>query len=47
MAKKPTKNEHTSSKVASKASAILRDPKATKDEKAVEASALAQARDRK
>jgi hypothetical protein len=41
------KNETTSKTVASKASAILRDPNASKRAKSVAASALTQARDRK
>lgn len=40
------RNERTSPKVASKASKIMRDPKATKAEKSVTASALTQAPDR-
>lgn len=40
------RNERTSPKVASKASKIMRDPKATKAEKSVAASALTQAPDR-
>ena len=41
------KNEKTSKSVASKAAKILRDPKSTKAEKSVAASALTQAPDRK
>jgi hypothetical protein len=41
------KNETTSKSVASKASQILRDPKATKAEKSVAASALTQAPNKK
>lgn len=41
------KNERTSRKVASKAGKILRDPKATKAEKSVAASALTQAPDKR
>lgn len=41
------KNEHTSAKAASKASAILRDPKSSAAAKSVAASALTQARDKK
>jgi hypothetical protein len=41
------KSQSTSKTVASKASAILRDPHATKAAKSVAASALTQARDRK
>jgi len=40
-------NENTSKDVASKASKILSDPKATKAEKSVAASALTQAPDKK
>lgn len=40
------RNEKTSKGVASKASKILRDPKATKAQKSVAASALTQAPDR-
>lgn len=47
MAKKSPKNEHTSSKVASKASAILRDPKSTAAERSVAGSALTQAKNKK
>jgi hypothetical protein len=42
-----SRNEKTSSKVASEASKILRDPKATKQEKSVAGSALTQARNKK
>jgi hypothetical protein len=42
-----SQNEKTSSKVASEASKILRDPKATKQEKSVAGSALTQARNKK
>lgn len=41
------KNEKTSPKVASEASKILKDPKSTKAEKSVAASALTQAKDKK
>ena len=44
---KMAKNEKTSKSVASKAAKILRDPKSTKAEKSVAASALTQAPDRK
>jgi hypothetical protein len=40
------RHEHTSPRVASRASKILSDPKSTKREKSVAASALTQARDR-
>ena len=40
-------NERTSKTVASKASKILSDPKSTKAEKSVAASALSQAPDKK
>ena len=40
-------NERTSASVASRAAAILRNPKSTKAEKSVAASALTQTRDRK
>ena len=40
------KNEKTSKTVASKASAILKNPKSTKAEKSVAASALTQAKDK-
>lgn len=40
------KNEKTSSKVATAASKVLRDPKSTAREKSVAASALTQARDK-
>lgn len=40
-------NEKTSSKVASKASKILRDAKSTKAEKSVAALTLTQTRDKK
>ena len=40
-------NEKTSKSVASKASKILSDPKSTKAEKSVAASALSQAPDKK
>lgn len=46
MAKKPN-NEKTSAAVASKASAILRDPKSTPAEKSVAGSALTQTRNKK
>ena len=41
------KNEHTSSKVASKASKQLNNPKTSKSGKSVAGSALTQARDKK
>jgi hypothetical protein len=41
------KDEKTSKSVGSKASKILRDPKSTKNEKSVAASALSQRPDRK
>lgn len=41
------KNEKTSTKVASQASKILSNPKSSKAEKSVAASALTQARDKK
>lgn len=41
------RNERTSRKVASKASKIMSDPKASKSSKSVAASALTQARDKK
>ena len=41
------KNEKTSSKVASAASKILRNPNSTKAQKSVAASALTQAPDKK
>jgi hypothetical protein len=41
------KNEKTSKLVASKAAKILRDPKATKVQKSVAASALTQAPDKR
>ncbi len=46
MAKKPT-NEQTSKKVASQASKQLSNPKSTKAQKSVAASALTQAPNRK
>lgn len=42
-----SRNEKTSKGVASKASKILRDPKSTKDQKSVAASALTQAPNKK
>ena len=42
----PKKHEYTSSKVASKAGKVLRDPNSTKREKSVAGSALTQARDK-
>jgi hypothetical protein len=45
MSKKPS-NEQTSSKVASQASKVLRDPNATKAQKSVAGSALTQARNK-
>lgn len=47
MTTKKQSNEQTSSKVASKASQILRDPKATPAQKSVAGSALTQARNKK
>ena len=41
------KNEHTSKRVASIASRVLRDPQSTRAEKSAAASALTQARDKK
>ncbi|MFM1911208.1 MAG: hypothetical protein RJB18_599 [Pseudomonadota bacterium] len=41
------RNEKTSSKVASKAGKVLSDPKSTAQQKAIAASALTQARDKK
>ncbi|WP_199250884.1 MULTISPECIES: hypothetical protein [unclassified Flavobacterium] len=41
------KNEKTSPKVASQASKVLKDPKSTKAERSVAASALTQAKDKK
>jgi hypothetical protein len=41
------KNERTSKKVASKASKVLSNPKSTKAQKSVAASALTQAPDKK
>ena len=41
------KNEHTSDKVASKASEQLKNPKSTPDQKSVAGSALTQAPDKK
>jgi hypothetical protein len=41
------KNEQTSLTIASRASAILRNPKSTKAQKSVAASALTQVRDKK
>ena len=41
------KDERTSKKVASKAAKILRDPKASKEEKSIAGSALTQAPDTK
>ena len=40
------KNEHTSKKVAGKASKILKDPKSSKAMKSIAASALTQSSDR-
>ncbi|MFV8377127.1 hypothetical protein ACNQGC_17635 [Flavobacterium sp. GSP11] len=42
-----SKSENTSKAVATQASKILKDPKSTKAEKSVSASALAQAKDKK
>jgi len=42
----PKRNEHTSPSVASKAGKVLNDPKSTKREKSVAASALTQARNK-
>ena len=44
---KKSSNEKTSSKVASEASKILRDPNSTKAEKSVAGSALTQIRNKK
>ena len=44
---KKSSNEKTSSKVASEASKILRDPNSTKAEKSVAGSALTQTRNKK
>ena len=44
---KKVSNERTSSKVATKASAILRDPKSTAAEKSVAGSALTQTKNKK
>ncbi len=44
---KKATNEHTSAKVATKASAILRDPKSTAREKSVAGAALTQAANKK
>lgn len=41
------KNEQTSKKAATAASKVLKNPKSTKDEKTVAASALTQAPDKK
>lgn len=41
------RNEHTSKKVATKASKILSNPKSSKSAKSVAASALTQVRDKK
>lgn len=41
------KNEKTSSRVASKAAKVLRDPHASKRAKSIAGSALTQARDKK
>ena len=46
MAKK-SKNEHTSKRIASKASDVLKNPKSSKEAKSIAASALTQARDKK
>lgn len=46
MANKP-KNEQTSSKVASQAGRVLQNPNSTKEQKAIAASALTQARNKK
>lgn len=40
------RNEQTSSKVASKAGKVLRDPNSTARQKSIAASALTQARDK-
>jgi len=45
--KQPQRNEQTSARVASKASAILRNPNSTAAQKSIAASALTQARDKK
>ncbi|MFA5377210.1 MAG: hypothetical protein WC455_15780 [Dehalococcoidia bacterium] len=42
-----SKNEKTSARVASNASKVLRDPKASKSAKSAAGSALTQARDKK
>lgn len=47
MATKKQSNEQTSSRVASQASKILRDPNASKAEKSVAGSALTQTRNKK
>ena len=44
---KKTRDEKTSSRVASESSRILRDPKSTKAEKSVAGSALTQTRNKK
>lgn len=41
------KHEYTSKRVASKAGKVLRDPKSSKKDKSIAASALTQARDKK
>jgi hypothetical protein len=45
MSKKPS-NEHTSSKVASEASKVLRDPNSTKAQKSIAGSALTQTKNK-
>jgi hypothetical protein len=47
MATKPPKNEQTSSRVASNAGKVLRDPSSTARERSIAGSALTQARDKK
>jgi len=47
MTKRAASNEKTSSKVATQASKILRDPKSTKAEKSVAGSALTQTKNKK
>lgn len=44
---KKTSNEHTSTRVASQAAKVLRDPNSTKSEKSIAGSALTQARNKK
>lgn len=47
MATKQQSNEKTSSAVATKASAVLRDPKSTPSQKSITGSALTQTRNKK